>query len=160
MELSDVAVKLPEGANVILGQAHFIKTVEDLAELVLGAAPEVSFGLAFNEASGPCLVRVEGNDDELRAAAVENALAIGSGHLFVLLLRRLYPVHLLDRVKSCLEVCTVFCATANPVVAVVATVRSGRGVLGVIDGAPPRGVESAEDAGSRRSLLRRLGYKL
>jgi adenosine/AMP kinase len=160
MDLRSVAVRLPEGANVIIGQSHFIKTVEDLAEVALGSAPEVRFGLAFNEASGPCLVRVEANDDELRAAAIESAQAIGAGHIFVLFLRRLFPVHVLDRVKSCLEVCTVFCATANPVEVVVAVSRTGRGVLGVIDGETPRGVESPDDAAQRRKLLRQLGYKL
>jgi hypothetical protein len=160
MELAAVALRLPAGANVIVGQSHFIKTVEDLAELVAGAAPEAGFGLAFNEASGPCLVRVEGNDPELRAAAVENARAIGAGHAFVLLLRKLFPVHVLDRVKSCLEVCTVFCATANPVEVIVAQTPAGRGVLGVIDGEPPRGVETDRDVAERRRLLRQLGYKL
>jgi adenosine/AMP kinase len=160
MELLTVALRLPAQSNVIVGQSHFIKTVEDLAEAVLGAAPEVGFGLAFNEASGPCLVRVEGNDEELRAVAVENARAIGAGHVFVLLLRKLFPVHVLDRVKSCLEVCTVFCATANAVEVVVAQSKTGRGVLGVIDGESPRGVETERDAQDRKRLLRQLGYKL
>ncbi len=160
MELFTVALRLPAGANVLVGQSHFVKTVEDLAEAVIGAAPEVGFGLAFNEASGPCLVRVEGNDEELRAAAVQNARAIGAGHVFVLLLRKIFPVHVLDRVKGCLEVCSVFCATANAVEVVVAQSQAGRGVLGVIDGQPPRGVESPSDAGDRRRLLRELGYKL
>jgi adenosine/AMP kinase len=160
MELHTVALRLPEGTNVIVGQSHFIKTVEDLAEAVGGAAPEAKFGIAFNEASGPCLVRVEGNDEELRAVAVENARAIGAGHVFVLHLRRLFPVQVLDRVKACLEVCNVFCATGNPVEVVVAASASGRGVLGVIDGAPPRGVEAERDVAERRRLLRRFGYKL
>jgi adenosine/AMP kinase len=160
MELLTVALRLPGDSNVILGQSHFIKTVEDLAEAVGGAAPEAKFGLAFNEASGPCLVRVEGNDEDLRAAAIENARAIGAGHVFVLLLRKIFPVHVLDRVKDCLEVCSIFCATANPVEVIVAQTKAGRGVLGVIDGAPPRGVESERDAADRRQLLRQLGYKL
>jgi adenosine/AMP kinase len=160
MELLTVALQLPEGSNVIVGQSHFIKTVEDLAEVVVGAAPEVGFGLAFNEASGPCLVRVEGNDQELRAAAVDNARAIGAGHVFVLLLRKVFPMHVLDRVKSCLEVCSVFCATANAVEVVVAQSKLGRGVIGVIDGESPRGVESERDVAERRGLLRTLGYKL
>jgi adenosine/AMP kinase len=159
MELVTVTLRLPKESNVIVGQSHFIKTVEDLAEVVAGAAPEVAFGLAFNEASGPCLVRVEGNDDELRAVAVENARAIGAGHVFVLLLRKLFPVHVLDRVKSCLEVCNVFCATANAVEVIVAQSKTGRGVLGVIDGEPPRGVETERDANERKRLLRELGYK-
>ncbi|HSN33725.1 MAG TPA: adenosine-specific kinase [Ideonella sp.] len=161
MQLSSVALRVPESANVIVGQAHFIKTAEDLGEIAAGAAPGARFGLAFNEASGPCLIRVEGNDEELRAAAVANAQAIGAGHVFVLLVRGVYPVHLLDRVKACLEVCTVFCATANAVeVLVVESAGGGRGVVGVIDGEPPRGVESRDDAQARRRLLRELGYKL
>jgi adenosine/AMP kinase len=160
MELLTVALRVPEGSNVVVGQAHFIKTAEDLAEVVSGAAPEARFGLAFNEASGPCLIRVEGNDEELRTAAIENARSIGAGHVFVLLLRRLFPVHVLDRVKDCLEVCSVFCATANAVEVVIAQSKSGRGVLGVIDGESPRGVESEHDAAERRRILRQLGYKL
>lgn len=160
VNLSTVALRIPESANVIVGQAHFIKTAEDLGELVAGAAPGARFGLAFNEASGPCLIRVEGNDEELRAAASDNAQAIGAGHAFVLFLRGIYPVHVLDRVKACLEVCTVFCATANAVEVVIAESERGRGVLGVIDGERPRGVESRDDAQARRRLLRDLGYKL
>lgn len=160
MDLLTVAIRLPADSNVIIGQSHFIKTVEDLAETVAGAATEVKFGLAFNEASGPCLVRVEGNDEELRAAAIENARAIGAGHVFVLLLRKIFPVHVLDRVKGCLEVCSLFCATANPLEVIIAQTKAGRGVLGVIDGEPPRGVESERDATERRRLLRQLGYKL
>jgi adenosine/AMP kinase len=160
MQLLNVPLEVPDGANVIVGQAHFIKTVDDLAELVAGAAPGARFGLAFNEASGPCLVRAEGNDEELRRAAIVNAQMIGAGHVFVLLLRQVYPVHVLDRVKGCLEVCTVFCATANPIEVVVAESPHGRGVLGVIDGARPRGVESKDDVADRRRLLRELGYKL
>jgi adenosine/AMP kinase len=160
MELHTVALRLPEGTNVIVGQSHFVKTVEDLAEAVMGAAPEVGFGLAFNEASGPCLVRVEANDPELRAVAIENARAIGAGHVFVLLLRKIFPVHVLDRIKGCVEVCSIFCATANPVEIVVAQSQAGRGVIGVIDGQSPRGVESERDVADRKRLLRQLGYKL
>ena len=160
VKLSSVALRVPESANVIVGQAHFIKTAEDLGEIAAGAAPGARFGLAFNEASGPCLIRVEGNDEELRSAAVESAQAIGAGHVFVLFLRGIYPVHVLDRVKACIEVCTVFCATANAVEVIVAESERGRGVVGVIDGERPRGVESRDDAQSRRRLLRDLGYKL
>ncbi len=159
MELHSVPMRLPEGANLVIGQSHFIKTVEDLAEIVAAAAPSVEFGLAFNEASGPCLVRVEGNHEELRAVAVENARAIGAGHVFVLVLRKLFPVQVLDRIKSSFEVCSVFCATGNPVEIIVAQSALGRGVLGVIDGSPPRGVESADDVADRKQLLRQLGYK-
>jgi hypothetical protein len=160
MELVTVAVTPPDGGNVILGQAHFIKTVEDLAEVMAASVPPVAtWGLAFNEASGPCLVRADGNDAELRAAAITAAQAIGAGHLFVLVLRGVYPVALLDRVRACPEVCSVFCATGNPVEVIVAQTALGRGVLGVVDGASPRGVETERDVAERRALLRTLGYK-
>ncbi len=157
--LRTVALLVPDGINLIVGQAHFIKTAEDLAEAVASTVPGARFGVAFNEASGPCLVRVEGNDDALQRQAAEHALAIGAGHVFVLLLGDCYPVNVLDRIKGCFEVCTVFCATANPVELVLAESEAGRGVLGVIDGARPRGVETADDRDERRRLLRRLGYK-
>ena len=160
MELQAIPIRVPDGDNLIVGQSHFIKTAEDLAEIVAGSVPGARFGVAFNEASGPRLVRVEGNDEELRRAATEHALAIGAGHVFVMLLRDCYPVNLLGRIKDCAEVCSVFCATANPVEILVAESELGRGVLGVIDGAHPRGVETAKDVDERRSLLRRLGYKL
>src|SRR5262245_40184556 len=133
MELESVAIRVPEGANVIIGQAHFIKTVDDLAEIVVATVPTGRFGLAFNESSGPCLVRLDGNDLDLQRVAVDNARAIGAGHVFVLVLRECYPINVLDRIKSCMEVCTVFCATANPVEVIVAESSRGRGVLGVID---------------------------
>lgn len=159
MHLDRIPIQQPEGVNVLIGQSHFIKTVEDLVEILASAVPGAKFGLAFNEASGPCLVRTEGNDEPLRRAAIEAALALGAGHVFVLLLRDCYPVQVLDRVKQCLEVCTIFCATSNPVSVVVADDGQGRGVLGVIDGASPRGVEAADDASARHRLLRELGYK-
>jgi adenosine/AMP kinase len=160
MELQSISITIPDGVNLILGQSHFIKTAEDLAEIVVNTVPGARFGIAFNEASGPCLVRGEGNDGDLQRAAAEHARAIGAGHVFVMLLRDCYPLNILGRVKDCFEVCTVFCATANPVDVIVAETALGRGVLGVVDGARPRGVESAADVTERRKLLRRLGYKL
>jgi uncharacterized protein len=160
MELSAVPVEIPEGANVIVGQSHFIKTVEDLYEAVVGSVPGAKFGLAFNEASGPCLVRVEGNDDELRQAASRAALSIGAGHVFVLFLRNAFPINLLHRIRETPEVCSIFCATANPLQVIVAQGEHGRGVLGVIDGFSPKGVETPADVAARKDMLRKFGYKL
>lgn len=159
MELESVAISPPENSNVIIGQSHFIKTVEDIAEIMANTVPQGKYGLAFNESSGPCLVRAEGNDPELKKKAIENALAIGAGHVFVLLLRDCYPVNVLGRVKECFEVCNVYCATANPVEVIVAESEQGRGVLGVIDGARPKGVESDSDVRARKEFLRNIGYK-
>lgn len=160
MELETVRMEIPEGANLILGQAHFIKTAEDLYEALVNTVPGVKFGLAFNEASGPCLVRVEANDEELRRAAISNAQAIGAGHVFVVLLRQAYPINVLGQIKDCFEVCGIYCATANPVEVIVARTGEGRGVLGVIDGSSPKGVEGPEDAKHRKEFLRKIGYKL
>jgi adenosine/AMP kinase len=159
MDLHAVALDLPSDSNLIAGQAHFIKTVEDLAEIVVTSVPGVKFGLAFCEASGPCLVRTEGNDPELIEAAVSNAERVASGHVFFLLLRGAYPINLLNAVKGCPEVCQVFCATANPVQALVAQSDQGRGVIGVIDGASPRGREKDDARLARREFLRTIGYK-
>ena len=160
MELSTVRIELPEEANVILGQAHFIKTVEDLYEAIVGSVPGVTFGLAFNEASGPCLVRAEGNDEALRQAAIRNAQAIGAGHVFVILMRNAFPINLLHRIREVPEVCSIFCASANPVEVIVGQGEQGRGVLGVIDGSSPKGVETPADMVARKELLRKIGYKL
>jgi len=160
MELLSVRLQIPDGANLILGQSHFIKTAEDLYEVVVNTVPEAKFAVAFNEASGPCLIRVEANDEELRRAAVANAQSIGAGHVFVLLIRQAYPINLLSRVRDCFEVCTIFCATANPVEAIVAETEQGRGVLGVVDGSSPKGVEGPEDAKYRHDFVRKIGYKL
>jgi uncharacterized protein len=159
MDVLTVSCEIPEGANLILGHSHFIKTAEDLYEVVVNTVPGAKFAVAFNEASGPCLVRVESNDEELRAAAVANALAIGAGHLFVLIVRQAYPINLLSRVRDTFEVCSVFCATANPVQVIVAKTEQGRGVLGVVDGSSPKGVEKPEDAKARHEFLRKIGYK-
>lgn len=160
MELLSVRLEVPEDANLILGQSHFIKTAEDLYEIVVNTVPGAKFAIAFNEASGPCLIRVESNNDDLRRAAIANAEAVGAGHLFVLLIRDAYPINLLSRVRDCFEVCTIFCATANPVEVIVAQTDQGRGVLGVVDGSPPKGVEGPEDQARRREFVRKIGYKL
>lgn len=159
MEITTIRLEIPEGANIILGQAHFIKTAEDLFEVVVNTVPGAKFAIAFNEASGPCLVRVEANDDDLRRASVANAQAIGAGHLFVLLVRDAYPINLLGRVKDCFEVCTIYCATANPVEAIVAQTEQGRAILGVVDGSSPRGVEGPAEMKTRHEFVRKIGYK-
>lgn len=160
MEFQAVAIETPDGANVILGQSHFIKTVEDLYEIVVSSVPGAAFGVAFCEASGPCLIRAAGNDEALQAAAVRNAQAIGAGHTFVMILKNAFPVNLLNAVKQCQEVCTVFCASANPIEVVVAMTPLGRGVMGVVDGSSPKGVEGPEDVAHRKAFLRMIGYKL
>jgi len=159
MELKLVAIEKPEDINVILGQSHFIKTVEDLYEALVGAAPTIEFGLAFCESSGACLIRSEGTDDEMREMAVANARKIGAGHCFIILLRNAYPINVLNAVKACPEVCTVFCASANPMQVVVAEAAEGRAILGVIDGSSPKGVEDEEGIRWRKDLLRTIGYK-
>jgi uncharacterized protein len=160
MELKAVALTLPDGCNLILGQTHFIKTVEDLYEILVGTSAHVKFGLAFCEASGACLIRVAGNDPTLQDAAIKNAEAIAAGHSFIILLREAYPINFLNAIKQCPEVCTIYCATANPVEVIVAETTQGKGILGVIDGFSPKGVESADDVRARQALLRQIGYKL
>jgi len=159
LNLHLVPLEIPENGNLILGQSHFIKTVEDIYEAIVNTVPQIKFGVAFNEASGPCLTRVDGNDDALKTLAAKNATAIGAGHAFVVVMRDGYPINVLGRIKDVPEVCSIFCATANPVQAVVAESEQGRGVIGVIDGFSPKGVEGPEDAEKRRGLLRRIGYK-
>ena len=160
MELLTIPIDKPDELNVIIGQAHFIKAVDDIHEALVGTSAHLHFGIAFCEASGPCLVRRSGNDAELIELAIRNAQAIGAGHSFVIFLRDGYPVNVLNQLKQVPEVCTIFCATANPVEVVVAEGRLGRGVLGVIDGSGPAGVESDDDVAERRQLLRAIGYKL
>jgi hypothetical protein len=160
MDIATVRVDKPEDLNVILGQAHFIKTVEDLHEALVGAVPGLRFGIAFNEASGPRLVRRSGNDPELVDLVVRSAEAIGAGHLFVIALRDGFPINVLNAVKAVPEVCRIFCATANPLEVVVGVSEQGRAVLGVVDGEPPLGVETNSDETERKDLLRRFGYKL
>jgi uncharacterized protein len=159
MDLHLVPLEIPENGNLILGQTHFIKSVEDLYEALVNTVPQIKFGVAFNEASGPCLTRADGNDDALKAMAIRNASALAAGHIFVIVMRDAYPINVLGRIKDVPEVCSIFCATANPVQAVVAQSEQGRGVIGVIDGVPPKGVETAEDAEKRRGFLRMIGYK-
>jgi len=159
LKFEQVSLPVPEGLNVIVGQSHFIKTVEDLGEIMAASVPGATYGLAFNEASGPCLVRTEGNDDALVKAAADCALAVGAGHTFYLILGNIFPINVLDRVKACAEVTSIYCATANPVQVVVAVSGAGRGIMGVIDGSAPRGVEGPGDKTDRIEMLRRFGYK-
>jgi adenosine/AMP kinase len=158
--IQTVPIDLPESSNVIIGQAHFIKTIVDLHETLAGSSPSLRFGAAFCEASGPRLVRRSGNDDELVGAAVDAALAIGAGHCFVVLLRNGFPVNVMNRIKAVPEVCRVICATANPLEVLVAETDAGRGILGVVDGETPLGVETEDDVVSRLDLLREIGYRV
>ena len=159
LQMESLRMQFPSDTNIIVGQSHFIKTVEDIYEAVVSTVPSAKFGLAFNEASGPCLVRTEGNDDELKEVAIRNAQAIAAGHVFVLVLRNAYPINLLRALRNVDEVCSIFCATANPVEIIVARSEQGRGVLGVIDGSSPRGVEASADINAREEMLRKFGYK-
>lgn len=159
MELKNIRLSIPENCNIIFGQSHFIKTVEDLYELIITGCTPCKFGIAFCEASGPCLVRGDGNDEDLKKAAAENALALGTGHAFIILLRDAFPINILNAVKSCPEVCRIFCATANPVEVIVVETVQGRGVLGVVDGFSPKGVETDGDIKTRNEFLRKIGYK-
>lgn len=159
LEMKSVRMEFPADANIIVGQSHFIKTVEDLYEAVATTVPQAKFGLAFNESSGVCLIRSEGNDQALREAAVRNAQALACGHVFVLVIQNAYPINLLNAIRNVPEVCSIFCATANPVEVIVAQSEQGRGVLGVIDGNSPKGVEGPADVAWRHDLLRKIGYK-
>ena len=159
MELKVVRLAIPENGNIIVGQSHFIKTVEDIYEAMVNTSPHLQFGLAFNEASGDCLTRVDGNDDGLRQNAIENATAIGAGHIFVVALRNGFPINVLGRIQAVPEVVNIYCATANPVEVIVAQTEQGRGILGVVDGSSPKGVETEEQAKARVALLQRFGYK-
>jgi len=159
LEIKTVRMEFPADANIIVGQSHFIKTVEDLFEAVSTTVPQAKFGLAFNESSGACLTRVEGNDGGLRDIAVRNAQALGCGHTFVLVIQNAYPINVLNAIRNVHEVCAIFCATANAVEIVVAQSEQGRGVLGVIDGSSPKGVEGSADIAWRHDLLRKIGYK-
>lgn len=160
MQLKTVRIEKPEEANVILGQTHFIKTVEDLYEALIGAVPTIKFGIGFCESSGKCLVRREGNDERLMKVAAENAMNIGAGHSFVIVIKDAFPINVLQSIKSVPEVCRIFCATANPVEVVVAETEQGKGVLGVIDGSSPKGIEAEDDIKWRKEFLRKIGYKL
>ena len=157
--MKTVRMEIPADANIIVGQSHFIKTVEDLYEVIATIVPQAKFGLAFNEASGACLTRSEGNDQRLRDTAVRNAQALACGHAFVLLLQNAYPINVLNAIRNMPEVCSIFCATANPLEIIVAETEQGRGGLGVIDGSSPKGVEGPSDVEWRHDLLRKIGYK-
>jgi adenosine/AMP kinase len=159
MELKTVRLAIPENGNIILGQSHFIKTVEDLYEAIVNTVPQMKFGIAFNEASGACLTRIDGNDPELKQNATANAQMIAAGHAFVISMRDGYPINVLARIREIPEICTIFCATANPLEVVIAETEQGRGILGVIDGASPRGIETESDTAWRHDLLRTIGYK-
>src|SRR2546428_11706377 len=160
MELKTVRVQIPDGANIILGQTHFIKTAEDLYEILAGSSPHIKFGLAFTEASGPCLIRYEGNDQDLTQAAIATVQEIGAGHVFAIFMREAFPINVLNSVKMCPEVCRIYCATANALEVVVAETEQGRGIMGVVDGFSPKGVEQDSDKAARMALLRTFGYKV
>ena len=159
MELLQIPVEIPADANFILGQTHFIKTIEDLYEIMVNTVPQGKFGIAFNEASGPCLIRHDGNDDDLRQCAIKTMQAIGAGHAFCIFMRDAYPINVLPAVKACREVCGIYCATANPLQVIIAQHENGRGIVGVIDGASPKGVETDENIAERIGFLRKIGYK-
>lgn len=160
MEIKVVKLEYPEEVNIILGQSHFIKTAEDLYEIMVSSVPGVKFGLAFNEASSVCLIRAEGNDHKLKSLAISNIREIGAGHAFIIIMENAFPINVLNAIKQCPEVCRIFCATANPVEVIVAETEQGRGILGVIDGFPPRGVEDEEEMEKRKKFLRTINYKL
>jgi adenosine/AMP kinase len=159
MELKSVRLEVPDGGNIIVGQSHFIKTVEDIYEAIVNTVPQMKFGVAFNEASGPRLTRADGNDADMTALAIRNVSALGAGHVFVVAMREGYPINVLGRIKDVPEVCSIFCATANPVEAIVAETALGRGILGVVDGESPTGIETADHARTRVEFLRKIGYK-
>lgn len=158
-ELKIVEIEIPEACNIILGQSHFIKTVEDLYETLIESSTNIQFGIAFCEASGPCLVRVEGNDDTLKKIAGETAFKLAAGHIFIIYLKEAFPINCLNRVKQVSEVCRIFCTTANPVQVLIAETEQGRGILGVIDGFKSKGIESDADIQARKKFLRDIGYK-
>jgi hypothetical protein len=159
MELKAIRLEVPDNGNIIVGQSHFIKTVEDIYEAIVNTVPQIKFGVAFCEASGPCLIRVDGNDDAMKENATNNAQAVAAGHTFFVAMRDAYPINLLHRIQAAPEVCNIYCATANAVEVIVAETGQGRGILGVIDGSSPKGVETEEDAKKRHAFLRMIGYK-
>jgi adenosine/AMP kinase len=160
LEYKTVRIEAREGCNVILGMSHFIKTIEDLYEALVNAVPNIKFGIGFCESSGPCLVRHEGTDEELRQLAAKTALEIGCGHSFIIFLKNAYPINVLDKVKAAPEVCTVYAATANPVEIIIAETQQGRGIVGVVDGSKSKGIETERDIKERKKFLRKIGYKL
>ena len=159
MELKKIDLKWSEGCNIIIGQSHFIKTVEDISEIVISAVPQIKYGIAFCEASGPCLIRTEGNDKQLITDATVCAQNIGAGHTFYLIIKEAFPINILNQIKDCQEVARIYCATANPLQIIVAETDQGRGIIGVVDGFCPKGVETEQDKEERKGLLRKFGYK-
>jgi adenosine/AMP kinase len=159
LEVQAVGLEWEEGCNIIVGQSHFIKTVEDVAEILSSSVPGVEYGLAFCEASGPCLIRTEGNDEKLVEQAAECARRVASGHSFYLILRKAFPINVLNQIKACQEVARIFCATSNPLQILVVETDQGRGIVGVVDGFVPKGVEGPKDREERRQMLRKFGYK-
>ena len=159
MNVQAVDLSWEEGCNIIVGQSHFIKTVEDIGEILISSVPGVEYGLAFCEASDPCLIRTEGNDEKLIQQSVDCAQKVGAGHSFFLIIRNAYPINILNQIKSCQEVLRVFCATANPLQILVVETSKGRGIVGVVDGCSPKGVEKEDDKKARKELLRKIGYK-
>jgi adenosine/AMP kinase len=160
LEFKTVKIEVPENCNVVLGMAHFIKTIEDLYEALVETVPNIKFGIGFCESSGPCLVRHEGNDKELRRLAAEKAFELACGHSFIIFVKNAYPINVLNRIKTVPEVCTVYAATANPLEVVIVETSQGRGILGVIDGSKSKAIEAEEDAKARKDFLRKIGYKL
>jgi len=159
LEIQGVGLKWEDGCNIIVGQSHFIKTVEDVAEIMNSSVPGVEYGLAFCEASGPCLIRTEGNDEKLIGQAAECARQVGAGHSFYLIMRKAFPINVLNQIKACQEVARIFCATANPLQVLVVQTDQGRGIVGVVDGFSPKGVEGSQDKQARKEMLRTFGYK-
>jgi len=159
LEVQAIGLEWEEGCNIIVGQSHFIKTVEDVAEIMNSSVPGVEYGLAFCESSGPCLIRTEGNDEKLVGQAAECARRVGAGHSFYLILRKAFPINVLNQIKACQEVARIFCATANPLQVLVVETELGRGIVGVVDGYPPKGVEGPKDKEERKRMLRTFGYK-
>jgi len=160
LEFKTVKIQVPKDCNIILGMAHFIKTIEDLYEALVNAVPNIKFGIGFCESSGPCLVRHEGNDDELRRLAAEKAFEIACGHIFIIFLKNAYPINVLEKIKSVPEVCTIYAATANPLEVIVIETEQGRGIMGVVDGLKSKGIEKEDDIKARKEFLRKIGYKL
>lgn len=160
VEFKVIRVNIPDGCNIIVGQSHFIKTVEDLYEIIVTTVSHAKFGIAFSEASGPCLIRSEGNDEEMINGCINILKDIACGHVFCILLKNAFPINILSLVKSCPEVCRIYCATANPLEILIASTEQGNGIIGVIDGFPPKGVESSDDKIDRKKFLRKIGYKL
>jgi len=160
MEIKSIKINVPEGLNIIIGQSHFVKTVEDIYEILVGSSPHLKFGVAFSEASGPCLVRYEGNDEELMRLASETSFSLSCGHTFVIFLRDGFPINVLNALKSCQEVCHIICATANPLEVIVVETEQGNGIIGVVDGSRPKGIEQESEKKARKELLRKFRYKL